>query len=142
MRGVSRYELIGVGNPNRLGAQLIRLIVDVQELERKNRGFATKLKDFAVKNKPVPAAKFGGDWRTNFGPITFAQTRRHVVTGTYFWSGGGTVRGKVQGQVLSGTYSDGNGTGSFTVTMNPDGRAWAGAYKADSGGTGGWAGVR
>ncbi|MFW5835117.1 MAG: hypothetical protein ACOCYE_13570, partial [Pseudomonadota bacterium] len=70
-------------------------------------------------------------WRTG-GAVIFMQQTGTRVQGTYP-ALGGTIEGRADGRVLTGTWRDPGGSGSFTFAMAPDGRTFMGRF-----GTGEW----
>ncbi|TVQ35703.1 MAG: mechanosensitive ion channel family protein [Geminicoccaceae bacterium] len=81
------------------------------------------------------AVNWSGAWDSRWrggGAVLFLQQTADRVEGTYP-ALGGTIRGRVDGRILSGEWSDPGGTGSFTFAMAPDGRTFMGRF-----GTGEW----
>jgi uncharacterized Zn-binding protein involved in type VI secretion len=88
-----------------------------------------------------------GSWDTTFGTMTLTQSGNRV-TGTYTWDDG-KITGTVDGNTLTGTWSDGktgaapNGSGDIVFTMAADGKSFTGIYKYGSTGSGyTWNGTR
>ncbi|MCB0918303.1 MAG: hypothetical protein KDC39_07010 [Actinobacteria bacterium] len=63
---------------------------------------------------------FNGVWDTNHGRITFLQVGADVL-GTYPWSGAGLIRGEVKGTRMSGTWTDGQGNGTYRINLKQRG---------------------
>lgn len=71
-----------------------------------------------------------GTWTRNevAGTLTLNQSGANV-TGSYDWSGGGTLSGTTTTNgVFTGTFSDSVGTGSFRIVLASDGGSYTGTY--------------
>jgi hypothetical protein len=87
---------------------------------------------------------FQGTWRADYSSIAFTVTGNRAV-GTYSWQGNGTISGTIDGQTLTGTWTDGSGNGTLSLTLdgNKNGQAFSGKWTrlAGNGSPGGsWAG--
>jgi hypothetical protein len=76
-----------------------------------------------------PTLTWTGRWSRNEanGTLTLAQNGSNV-TGTYTWSGGGTLTGTTSGGVLTGNFADNVGTGTFEIRLSADGTSYSGTY--------------
>ena len=96
--------------------------------------------------EPEPLGNFTGVWDTTWGEMRLTQSG-NSVTGTYEYSNG-TIRGKVEGLTLKGTWAQDEGTaaestGGIEFNLSPSGNSWSGTwdcYSAD--GSGEWTGTR
>ncbi len=126
-------EFRGESATRKQTAKFFRLFNQSAKLGNRSDTIISKIRNFVANNPIIPTAIFRGNWNTNFGPITFTQNDRNVVTGTYFWSGGGTVRGRVKGNKLIGNYRGDGTSGSFVVVMDSTNSSWAGRYTTSDG---------
>ena len=94
-----------------------------------------------IKPKPTPLS-WAGTWVSQHQlPMRLSQTGDHV-SGTYDWSGGGVMDGTVSGNILSGTWTQKNGQGSFRLSLSSDGNSFSGTWTAAFGISGPWTGTR
>jgi hypothetical protein len=99
-----------------------------------------------IAGPAAPPANFGGQWTTTSSGVSYALTITQngaSVTGTYPHYTG-TITGTVNGNVLTGSWTDVSGTGTFTLTLSADGTRFAGTWVRTSapGGAGTWDGIR
>ncbi|TVQ33657.1 MAG: hypothetical protein EA356_11960, partial [Geminicoccaceae bacterium] len=86
----------------------------------------------AAEESPVNwSDSWDSRWRDG-GAVLFLEQTADRVEGTYPVLGG-TIRGRTEGRILTGEWSDATGTGTFTFAMSPDGRTFMGRF-----GTGEW----
>ena len=80
--------------------------------------------------KPSTCGDFSGVYQTDYGPLRLTRTGNQV-RGSYRSEQGGnsTVAGTVQGSVLSGTWIEPDGKGTFRFELNSDGRGFTGSFK-------------
>lgn len=90
-----------------------------------------------------------GPWKTNLGRVVFGHnspTDKRHVRGRYPWSGGGTIHacmGGLDARLLSGTYRDSTGAGTFAIVLTKNRAGFAGTYASDDGRyRGRWTGER
>ncbi|MEM8554025.1 MAG: mechanosensitive ion channel family protein [Pseudomonadota bacterium] len=65
-------------------------------------------------------------WRTGQAELTLTQTQNTVI-GRYE-PNSGTIQGTVEGQLLRGTWSEEDETGSFVFALSPDGQTFSGRF--------------
>lgn len=88
----------------------------------------------------APTGNWSGPWKTDFGAMTLSQNGNRV-TGTYEFKGG-RIDGTISGNVLSGTWTQTNGSGRFEFTLSADGRSFSGRWGGGQTLTGGtWNGT-
>lgn len=103
----------------------------------------------AADPPPVPG-QIGGHWGTNWGSQVCSLTLQQngaSVTGSYTSTGAapGTVTGTFASNVLTGTWSDGDGNrGGMSLTFSPDARSFTGTWGNGTSTTNGgsWTGRR
>lgn len=85
---------------------------------------------------------FTGKWFSSFGRLSLTQ-EGDTARGAYQHEGG-VLEGTVDGEVLSGTWREGDRTGPCELTLDAAGNAFQGSWKegADAGWRGAWAGTR
>lgn len=99
---------------------------------------------------PVVPGQIGGHWGTNWGNQVCSLTLQQngaSVTGSYTSTGAapGTVTGTFAENVLTGTWSDGDGNrGGLSLTFAPDARSFTGTWGNGASTTNGgsWTGRR
>jgi TolB-like protein len=97
-------------------------------------------KDTATK-APITGTGWSGTWNTDWGKMTLNEQGNHV-TGTYTFKNG-RIDGTVSGGVLSGKWTQSNGSGRFEFTMSDDGRTFNGIWGYGEGLDNGiWKGTR
>ena len=70
---------------------------------------------------------FSGNWNTDYGPMTMSQTASNL-TGTYP-NYSGKITGTVNGNILSGSWTDNTGSGTLTFTLSADGNSFTGTWQ-------------
>lgn len=80
---------------------------------------------------PNSCVTWTGQWDDSSGGITMTQTGSHVV-GTYPYHNG-RLEGSVSGSVLTGTWTEEDNSGTFSLTMAPDGRSYSGPFVITAG---------
>lgn len=83
----------------------------------------------------VPPFSASGTFNTQWGPIILRHSGGSV-TGTYY-DGKAKVTGSLKGLVLTGTWTQTNGSGDFVFTFSPDGSSFNGKWRR-KGGTSTW----
>jgi predicted esterase len=83
-------------------------------------------------------ARFAGEWKTSFGPLTIEQ-QGESITGTV---GGNALKGKVKGKELSLAYEEGQAHVEATLTLDQTGNAFSGKFQVRNGRQGLWNGWR
>jgi len=87
------------------------------------------------------SAGWSGGWTSDFGRMRLQQNGGRV-TGSYDYKGG-RLDGTVQGSVLSGRWTQTNGSGLFEFRMGADGRSFSGRWgRGETLGGGAWNGRR
>ncbi len=76
------------------------------------------------------AGNFRGYWYHNFGNIDLTQIGAEVKGTIYsaFTTGSGKLYGTVTDNLLSGTYSVGGSSGSFSIALNEGGKTFEGTF--------------
>lgn len=97
----------------------------------------------AASNSAPGAPSFAGVWSTTFGPLRLRQSGKEV-RGVYRMGDGrfAEVAGTAEGATLDFAYDECGVRGSGRFTLDPDGAAFTGDWKAEDGKGGGWAGAR
>ena len=99
-------------------------------------------KQLAVAAKPV---SFAGKWKSTWdsGPLPlWLRQNGNTVVGGYDYKKG-SMEGMVDGRVLTGTWSQSDGTrGTFRFTLSPDGQSFEGKWMEPDKRTAAWNGVR
>jgi len=75
-------------------------------------------------------ADFGGLWDTTYGELHIVQDGRDV-RGTYTYGGGSTIKGHIDGRVLTLRYTEADARGGATFTLSADGQRFDGQWTAD-----------
>lgn len=73
------------------------------------------------------ASVWAGLWMTDYGSMIITE-EQGVLKGVY-GSEEFTLEGKITGNVFKGTFVEGNKTGEFEFTLNPDGKGFTGKRK-------------
>ncbi len=84
---------------------------------------------------------FDGEWRTTIGLVKLKQSGPDV-TGTYGDSGQFTIKGKVEGKVLSYDFKEGQATGTARWTLADPPFSFEGNFQVKNGRAGAWNGWR
>ena len=80
----------------------------------------------------APCGDFSGVYLTEYGPLRLTRTGDQV-RGSYSSAGGqgSTVAGTVRGNILTGRWREPSSKGTFTFTLDPDGRSFTGFFSTD-----------
>lgn len=85
------------------------------------------------------AAGFAGAWSCPGRGTLTVSASGSAVTGSYPWSGGGSISGTVTGSTMSATWTGNTGgTGNWTMTLSADGSRIDGTWNHATGGGGSW----
>lgn len=76
-----------------------------------------------------PASEFGG----SATGVTRLTQRGSIVTGSYDWHGGGTIRGTASGSTLTGTWSEAQGAGTFRLALASSALGFSGTTQGTAG---------
>jgi predicted esterase len=96
---------------------------------------------FVVALRAHAQGAFDGEWRTSFGVVSLKQIKTEV-TGTYGVANQFTLKGKVNGKVLSFEYQEGAATGEAQWTLDAAGNSFSGKFQIRGGKQGTWLGWR
>lgn len=91
----------------------------------------------------APASVWSGSWNTNFGVLVMTQSG-NSVSGTYSHDSG-SLKGTVSGNTLSGSWVEDDDKGTFTFTIDSNGKAFNGSWQETSPNpnqSGGWNGKK
>ncbi|MGI9550123.1 MAG: hypothetical protein ACR2MT_02895 [Aurantibacter sp.] len=81
----------------------------------------------------LPPFSASGTFNTQYGPITLRHSGGSI-SGTYY-EGKATVSGSLNGLVLTGTWTQTNGSGDFVFTFSSDGSSFDGKWRSKNGTT-------
>lgn len=80
----------------------------------------------------APCGDFSGVYLTEYGPLRLTRTGDQV-RGSYSSAGGqdSTLTGTVRGHILTGRWREPGSKGTFTFTLDSDGRSFTGNFSTD-----------
>lgn len=87
----------------------------------------------------LPCSGFAGRWDSNYGPVQI-DSEGAAAFGNYN-EGAATLQGKIDGNVLAGTYEEGDNKGEFVLELSGDGSSFSGSWDGADGTHGEWTGT-
>ena len=85
----------------------------------------------------VSSGDWAGVWYTDFGRMDLVQNGSNI-TGQYEDAGYKyTIKGTINGDVFTGTYSEDGNISDFKFILNDEGNSFSGTYDVDTGNWGG-----